>query len=97
MTNRKRTVGINIRVTPQEKKRIVRFAKKCRLSVSEYIRQLAEGYTPQQLPGQELYEVLWELQKLQDDYNAENLNRFTTASSGWLTMREIRRRRNTAT
>lgn len=75
MTNRKRTVGINIRVTPQEKKRIVRFAKKCRLSVSEYIRQLAEGYTPQQLPGQELYEVLWELQKLQDDYNAENLNR----------------------
>lgn len=51
MTNRKRTVGINIRVTPQEKKRIVRFAKKCRLSVSEYIRQLAEGYTPQQLPG----------------------------------------------
>lgn len=74
MTNRKRTVGINIRVTPQEKKRIVRFAKKCRLSVSEYIRQLAEGYTPQQLPGQELYEVLWELQKLQDDYNAENLN-----------------------
>ena len=75
MTNRKRTVGINIRVTPQEKKRIVRFAKKCRLSVSEYIRQLAEGYTPKQLPGQELYEVLWELQKLQDDYNAENLNR----------------------
>ena len=58
MTNRKRTVGINIRVTPQEKKRIVRFAKKCRLSVSEYLRQLAEGYTPQLLPGQELYEVL---------------------------------------
>ena len=74
MTNRKRTVGINIRVTPQEKKRIVRFAKKCRLSVSEYLRQLAEGYTPQLLPGQELYEVLWELQKLQDDYNAEKLN-----------------------
>ena len=74
MTNRKRTVGINIRVTPQEKKRIVRFAKKCRLSVSEYLRQLAEGYTPQLLPGQELYEVLWELQKLQDDYTAEKLN-----------------------
>jgi len=43
---RKRTFGINIRVTEQEKKRIEKYAKKCKLSISEYLRQLANGYTP---------------------------------------------------
>ena len=41
MANRKRSVGINIRVTPEEKKKIERNARKCRLSVSEYLRQIA--------------------------------------------------------
>lgn len=43
---RKRTFGINIRATELEKKRIEKYAKKCKLSVSEYLRQLANGYTP---------------------------------------------------
>ena len=46
---RKRTYGINIRVTAQEKTRIERRAKKCGLTVSEYLRQLAQGREPQEL------------------------------------------------
>lgn len=52
MNKRKRTVGINIRVTPQEKKRIGNLAGKCRLSVSEYLRQLAMGSL---LPDKDIY------------------------------------------
>ena len=55
MNNRKRTVGINIRVTPQEKKRIRNLAGKCRLSVSEYLRQLAMGHAPALLPDKDIY------------------------------------------
>ena len=41
MANRERNVGINIRVTPEEKKKIMRYAKRCRLTTSEYIRKVA--------------------------------------------------------
>ena len=60
MVNRKRTSVINLRVTPAEKERIERFAKKCRLSVSEYLRQLANGYAPRELPT----ELIGELQRM---------------------------------
>ena len=36
---RKRTVGINIRVTVTEKKKVTMLARKCGLSLSEYLRQ----------------------------------------------------------
>ena len=50
MVNRKRTSVINLRVSPQEKDRIEYYARKCGLSVSEYLRQLANAYTPRELP-----------------------------------------------
>jgi len=46
---RQRTYGINIRVTLQEKNRIERHAKKCGLTISEYLRQLAKGHKLQDL------------------------------------------------
>ena len=46
---RERTYGINIRVTLHEKKQIERRAKKCGLTLSEYLRQLAKGRKPQDL------------------------------------------------
>lgn len=58
MPNRQRTLGINIRVTPQEKKKIERNAKKCRLTVSEYLRQLAMTKEPKELPSAEMVESL---------------------------------------
>lgn len=54
MTNRKRNVGINIRVTPEEKKKIERNAKKCRLNLSEYLRQIAMKVVPKELPAKEI-------------------------------------------
>jgi len=58
MPNRQRNLGINIRVTPQEKKKIERNAKKCRLTVSEYLRQLAMNKEPKELPSEELMQSL---------------------------------------
>ena len=58
MANRQRNLGINIRVTPQEKKKIERNAKKCRLTVSEYLRQLAMNKEPKELPSEEMMQSL---------------------------------------
>ena len=43
---RKRSVGINVRVTVTEKKKVTMLARKCGLSLSEYLRQRALGYDP---------------------------------------------------
>ena len=63
MVNRKRTSVINLRVTPQEKDRIEFFARKCGLSVSEYLRQLANGYAPRELPT----ELIKDLQRMANE------------------------------
>ena len=41
---RNRTVGINIRVSVTEKKKVTMLARKCGLSLSEHLRQRARGY-----------------------------------------------------
>ena len=56
MANRQRNLGINIRVTPEEKEKIERNAKKSRLSVSEYLRQIAMKVVPKELPSKEIEE-----------------------------------------
>jgi len=61
MPSRKRNLGINIRVTPQEKKKIERNAKKCKLTVSEYLRQLAMNKEPKELPSEEMVRSLMRL------------------------------------
>ena len=58
MANRQRNLGINIRVTAAEKKKIECNAKKCRLTVSEYLRQLAMKNEPKELPSEETYESI---------------------------------------
>lgn len=64
MPNRQRNLGINIRVTPQEKKKIERNAKKCKLTVSEYLRQLAMNIDPKELPSEEILRSIMRLQNL---------------------------------
>ena len=64
MPNRQRNLGINIRVTPQEKKKIGRNAKKCRLTVSEYLRQIAMNKEPKELPSEELMQSLIRLNRV---------------------------------
>ena len=55
---RKRSVGINLRVTPEEKRRMAAAARRCGLSLSEYLRQRAVGYEPRWHPPERLFEAL---------------------------------------
>ena len=64
---RQRTVGINIRVTVTEKKKVTMLARKCGLSLSEYLRQRALGYEPGGHPPKEVFDVL--------DQHTNNRNR----------------------
>ena len=64
---RKRSVGINIRVTVTEKKKVTMLARKCGLSLSEYLRQRALGYEPGGHPPKEAFDVL--------DQHTNNKNR----------------------
>ena len=63
---RNRTVGINIRVTVTEKKKVTMLAKKCGLSLSEYLRQRALGYEPGGHPSKEVFDVLDKIDEMAD-------------------------------
>ena len=51
---RKRSVGINVRVSVTEKRKMTLMAKRCWLSLSEYLRQRALGYEPGGHPPKEV-------------------------------------------
>ena len=55
---RKRSVGINVRVSVTEKRKMTLMAKRCGLSLSEYLRQRALGYEPGGHPPTEAFDVL---------------------------------------
>ena len=60
---RKRNTGINIRVTEKEKEKIENNAGICSLSISEYLRQLAIGHEPRELPKEKIYDLMIELER----------------------------------
>ncbi len=74
---RKRTVGINVRVTVTEKKKVTMLAKKCGLSLSEYLRQRALDYEPGGHPPTEVFDVLDNLDEI-----AESCSPATAAEIG---------------
>ena len=53
---KERANSIYVRVTEKEKVRIENKAKKCGLSVSEYLRKRALGYSPKALLPESFYE-----------------------------------------
>ena len=53
---KEKTNSIYVRVTEKEKARIQNKAKKCGLSVSEYLRKKALGYSPKALLPESFYE-----------------------------------------
>ena len=69
---RNRTVGINIRVTVTEKKKVTMLAKKCCLSLSEYLRQRALGYEPGGHPSKEVFDVLDKLDDIAERCSARD-------------------------
>ena len=58
---KERTQSIYTRTTPAEKQQIERTAKKCGLSVSEYVRQRCLGYAPREVPPDTYYDLYREL------------------------------------
>ena len=74
---RKRSVGINVRVSVTEKKKVTMLARKCGLSLSEYLRQRALGYEPGGHPSKEVFDVLDKLDEI-----AESCSPTTSAEIG---------------
>ena len=56
-----RVKQIYVRVTPKEKLRIQNNAKRCGLSVSEYIRQRSLGFAPKLVPPGAYFELCTKL------------------------------------
>ena len=52
-----KTEHVFVRMTPQEKDRIVRLAGQCGLSISEYVRQRAAGYAPSAVSIDAVYAI----------------------------------------
>ena len=67
---RKRSVGINVRVSVTENKKVTMLAKKCGLSLSEYLRQRALGYEPGGHPPKEVFNVLDKLDEIAENCSA---------------------------
>ena len=67
---RSRTVGINVRVTVTEKKKVTMLARKCGLSLSEYLRQRALGYEPGGHPPTEVFDILDKLDEIAENCSA---------------------------
>ena len=61
---RKRSVGINVRVSVTEKQKMTLMAKRCGLSLSEYLRQRALGYEPGGHPPKEVFDILDKLDEI---------------------------------
>ena len=68
---RKRSVGINIRVTATEKKKVTMLARKCGLSLSEYLRQRALGYEPGGHPPKEVFDVLDKIDEIAEQCSVQ--------------------------
>ena len=61
---RKRSIEINVRVSVTEKRKMTLMAKRCELSLSEYLRQRALGYEPGGHPPKEVFDVLDKLDEI---------------------------------
>ena len=67
---RKRSVGINVRVSVTEKRKMTLMAKRCGLSLSEYLRQRALGYEPGGHPPKGVFDVLDKLDEIAENCSA---------------------------
>ena len=66
---RKRSVGINVRVSVTEKRKMTLMAKRYGLSLSEYLRQRALGYEPGGHPPKEVFDVLDKIDEIAESYS----------------------------
>ena len=67
--NIKKSVKINLRVTPEEYELIKKKAKKAGLSTSELIRRLLDGETIVEAPSADFYEMIREIKRVGSNLN----------------------------
>ena len=65
-TNRNSTETITIRVTIDEKKRVKRLAKACKLSQTQLVKKLIQGADLKAIPPVEIYEIAKELSEIRE-------------------------------
>ena len=65
-TNRNSTETITIRVTSDEKKRVKRLAKACKLSQTQLVKKLIQGADLKAIPPEEIYEIAKELSEIRE-------------------------------
>lgn len=64
---RSKTLGINVRVTPEEKEQLLKNADYCALSLSEYLRRLGLGMNVEATVREKEYRVFRKLKQLKAD------------------------------
>ena len=65
-TNRNSTETITIRVTSDEKKRVKRLSKACKLSQTQLVKKLIQGADLKAIPPAEIYEIAKELSAIRE-------------------------------
>lgn len=66
-----RTMRLYTRVTPAELTKVRSLAKRCGLSVSEYIRQCALGFAPREIQPEIFYELIRRIEALYGETRSE--------------------------
>lgn len=61
---RNKTLGINVRVTPEEKEKLFKNAEYCALSLSEYLRRLGLGKDVEATVREKDYRLFRQLKQL---------------------------------
>lgn len=64
---RSKTLGINVRVAPEEKEKLLKNAGYCALSLSEYLRRLGLGKDVEVTVREKEYRVFRKLKQLKAD------------------------------
>ena len=79
---RSKTLGINVRVTPEEKEKLLKNADYCALPLSEYLRRLGLGKDVKAATDEKIYKTFRLIRQLKKDFDllerSEILHRLNT-------------------
>ena len=79
---RSKTLGINVRVTPEEKEKLLKNADYCALSLSDYLRKLGLGKDVKAATDEKIYKTFRLIRQLKKDFDSlersEILHRLST-------------------
>ena len=68
---RNRSIGINVRVSEKEKKKLQRNAKKSGLTLSAYLRKTGLGQKIYEIPDENFYKVYTGIVELKNEFSAK--------------------------